>query len=61
MQLKGGGVPYEKDSKMTLRLCHENPQVKQIYDNYLDNPGSHKSHELLHTSFIDRSYENKNN
>ncbi len=52
---------YEKDSKMTLRLCHENPQVKQIYDNYLDNPGSHKSHELLHTSFIDRSYENKNN
>jgi iron-only hydrogenase group A len=50
---------YDKDNKMKLRFCHDNPQVKQIYDEYLEKPGSHVSHILLHTSFIDRSDENK--
>ena len=42
---------------MKIRYCHENPNIKELYDNYLIKPLSEKSHELLHTSFVDRSYE----
>lgn len=48
---------YETDEKMKIRYCHENPNIKELYDNYLIKPLSEKSHELLHTSFVDRSYE----
>ena len=42
---------------MTIRFCHDNPQVKAMYDNYLGKPGSQIAHELTHTSFVDRSWE----
>lgn len=48
---------YEGDKKMTIRFCHDNPQVKAMYDNYLGKPGSQIAHELTHTSFVDRSWE----
>ena len=45
---------YSQDEKMTLRKSHESPVVKQIYDEYLGEYGSHKAHELLHTSYVER-------
>ena len=46
---------YGEDAAMTLRKSHENPVVKELYDTYLGKPGSHKAHEILHTSYVKRS------
>jgi NADP-reducing hydrogenase subunit HndD len=45
---------YSEDEAMTLRKSHENPMVKKLYDEYLEKPGSHKAHELLHTEYQER-------
>ncbi|NIZ46520.1 [FeFe] hydrogenase, group A [Entomospira nematocerorum] len=42
---------YHDDEKLALRMSHENPAIKEIYDHFLDAPGSHKAHELLHTYY----------
>ncbi|MDH7479636.1 MAG: NADH-dependent [FeFe] hydrogenase, group A6 [Syntrophomonadaceae bacterium] len=46
---------YTADERMTLRKSHENPAIKQIYEEFLEHPLSHKSHELLHTHYQTRS------
>ncbi|MCL1913604.1 MAG: NADH-dependent [FeFe] hydrogenase, group A6 [Eubacteriaceae bacterium] len=46
---------YQEDLNMPLRKSHENQYVKQLYDDFLGEPNGHKSHELLHTHYIDRS------
>ncbi|MEG1848987.1 MAG: NADH-dependent [FeFe] hydrogenase, group A6 [Oscillospiraceae bacterium] len=46
---------YSEDAAMTLRKSHENPVVKEIYDTYLEAPGSHKAHHILHTTYVKRS------
>ena len=46
---------YSEDAAMTLRKSHENPIMKDLYDNYLGEPGGHKAHELLHTSYTRRN------
>ena len=45
---------YSQDAAMTLRKSHDNPVVKQIYADYLEKPGSHKAHHILHTSYMKR-------
>ncbi len=45
---------YGEDAKMSLRKSHENPEVKQLYAEFLEKPGSHKAHELLHTTYVKR-------
>ena len=45
---------YSHDEKSVLRKSHLNPVVKEIYDSYLENPGSHKAHHILHTTYIAR-------
>ncbi len=45
---------YSEDASMSLRKSHENPVVKEIYDTYLEKPGSHKAHEILHTGYVKR-------
>ena len=47
---------YNVDDTMTLRLCHENPEIKAIYKDYLEEPNSKKAKDLLHTSYEDKSY-----
>ncbi len=42
---------YEIDKNKTLRKSHENPYIKKIYEEFLEEPGSHKAHELLHTKY----------
>ena len=46
---------YSEDAAMTLRKSHENPVIKDLYDSYLGQPGGHRSHELLHTSYTRRN------
>ncbi len=46
---------YDIDASMPIRKSHENPAVKQLYDDFLEKPGSHKAHELLHTTYVKRS------
>ncbi|MBQ9898847.1 MAG: iron hydrogenase small subunit, partial [Ruminococcus sp.] len=48
-------VLYNLDKSMPLRQSHNNPAVKALYDEYLEKPGSHKAHEILHTSYVKRS------
>lgn len=43
-------VLYGLDKISTLRFSHENPAVIKCYEDYLGEPLSHKSHELLHTN-----------
>ncbi len=46
---------YKDDSSKAIRKSHENPMIKKIYAEYFEKPGSHKAHEILHTSYVDRS------
>ena len=45
---------YTEDANSPIRKSHENPDMKELYDNYFGEPGSHKAHELLHTHYIKR-------
>ncbi|MFH1160480.1 MAG: NADH-dependent [FeFe] hydrogenase, group A6 [bacterium] len=45
---------YEEDMGMPIRKSHENPEVKEIYKDFLGKPLGHKSHELLHTHYTPR-------
>lgn len=49
---------YEEDEAMVLRKSHENPSLKKLYEDFLDKPGSHLAHELLHTTYIKRNEHN---
>ncbi len=40
---------YFLDRGSELRFSHENPDILDLYKNYLDAPLSHRAHELLHT------------
>lgn len=45
---------YKEDSMHAIRKSHENPAIKTIYSEFLKEPLGHHSHELLHTSYIER-------
>jgi NADP-reducing hydrogenase subunit HndD len=45
---------YAEDENMVRRKSHTNPEVIAIYKEFLDKPNSHKSHELLHTHYVER-------
>jgi NADP-reducing hydrogenase subunit HndD len=45
---------YSEDEHMVLRKSHENPDVIAVYKEFLDQPNSHKAHELLHTHYVER-------
>ena len=45
---------YSEDEGMPLRKSHENPDVVAIYKEFLGKPNSHKSHDLLHTHYVER-------
>jgi len=47
---------YIEDRNMLVRKSHENPAVQALYKEFLGEPNGNKSHELLHTSYTDRSY-----
>jgi NADH-quinone oxidoreductase subunit G len=42
---------YSDDQSGLWRCSHHNPYIKQLYDEFLGEPASPKSKELLHTSY----------
>lgn len=44
---------YLEDSELQIRKSHQNPEIKKLYAEFLKEPGSHKAHELLHTTYED--------
>ena len=47
---------YKEDEEMELRLCHQNPEIIEIYKDYLGKPNSELAEKLLHTHYEDKSY-----
>ena len=46
---------YEEDRNKPIRKSHENPSIIKLYQEFLGEPCGHKSHELLHTHYFDKS------
>jgi len=42
---------YSEDESKGLRKSHDNPEIKELYKDFLGKPNSHKAHELLHTHY----------
>ncbi len=45
---------YQNDAQMPIRKSHENPEIQELYQNFLTRPLSPKSHHLLHTHYHSR-------
>ena len=46
---------YSEDRNAKMRKSHENPVITKLYEEFFGDPCGHKSHELLHTHYVDRS------
>lgn len=45
---------YRIDRDASIRQAHNNPLIQRLYADFLGAPNSHKAHELLHTSYVNR-------
>ncbi len=45
---------YAEDESLPVRKSQDNQNVKKLYEEYFEHPGSHKAHELLHTHYMQR-------
>ncbi len=45
---------YNYDKKLVIRKSHQNPEIKMLYEEFLEKPGSKVSHSLLHTHYRKR-------
>jgi iron only hydrogenase large subunit-like protein len=45
---------YKIDEKEPIKVSHKNPEIIDLYKDFLGEPLSHKSHDLLHTSYAKR-------
>jgi iron-only hydrogenase group A len=45
---------YAEDEGKRLRKSHENPQILELYREFLGEPLGEKSHHLLHTHYVPR-------
>jgi len=45
---------YSDDKHSAIRCSHNNPEIIHIYDNFLEKPLSHKSHQYLHTHYEEK-------
>jgi len=48
------GALYEADKDLPIRKSHESEIIKRLYSEFLGSYGSHKAHEILHTSYVAR-------
>ena len=48
---KRANALYSEDERQTVRQSHNNPQIADLYKEYLGQPNSHLAHELLHTTY----------
>ena len=44
---------YYLDKRRPIRYSHENPEIKKIYQDFLEKPLSEKAHHLLHVHELD--------
>lgn len=51
VRAKRAGCLYSIDEASTIRKSHENPVIKDMYENYLGEVGGEKAHHLLHTTY----------
>lgn len=51
-------VLYKLDEANQNRKSHDNTAVKRVYEEFFGSPGSHKAHEILHTSYVKRGLYN---
>ncbi len=45
---------YEEEKNLPVRKSHENPELQQLYKEFLKHPLSEVSHKLLHTHYTPR-------
>ncbi|MGD6851755.1 MAG: [FeFe] hydrogenase, group A [Candidatus Bathyarchaeia archaeon] len=45
------GLDRDDKEVCTLRMSHENPEIKELYELFLEKPMSHTAHCLLHTTY----------
>ena len=55
VRLKRIKAIYDEDMGKPIRMSHENPEIKQIYEEFLELPLGEKSHHLLHTKYRKRN------
>jgi NADP-reducing hydrogenase subunit HndD len=55
VRLKRIQAIYKEDEGKKMRKSHENPEVMQLYKEFLGEPLGHKSHKLLHTKYTART------
>ena len=48
-------VLYARDAGMELRKSHENPEIKQVYEEFYGKPLSEMAEKMLHTKYEDKS------
>jgi NADP-reducing hydrogenase subunit HndD len=48
---KRASVLYKQDENNPVRQSHNNKDIIALYENFLEKPGSHISHHLLHTTY----------
>lgn len=58
VRAKRASALYTIDEASKVRKSHENPIIQKLYKEYLEKPGSHKAHELLHTHYQKREKYN---
>ncbi len=51
VRAKRAACLYSIDEASTIRKSHENPVIKDMYENYLGEVGGEKAHHLLHTTY----------
>lgn len=57
-RLRAKGL-YKDDSASKIRCSHDNPQIQNLYKEFLGEPLGEKSHKLLHTTYKERPLYNK--
>ena len=45
---------FAHDRELAYRKSHENPAIKKIYEEFLEEPNSHIAHHLLHTTYCNK-------
>lgn len=48
---------YQRDAALPLRMSHENPEIKALYEDYYGKPLSKLAEKMLHTIYQDKSSE----
>jgi iron-only hydrogenase group A len=51
---KRANALYEIDRSQPKRSSHHNESIQRLYEEFLGEPNGHKSHELLHTHYVNR-------